>query len=326
MEYLLKNCSINKLQMKISNLNKKKLKYFNFNTIKKSNSLANVSKKIITISGILFFYKYFLYNHNNNLKCYAFPQLLTFEPKEFSLKKCPKIIYMKKSLSDEDAKEILDNFDKIYSKYPDIQSYIIDFKNITSLNNLSEVLSEYGTSLEDILGEEEDLNIEKNFFEIRDKLISKKPFIFLNKYGDVRNYSLEEFNNISNDESLFTYFEKLTIMNNKNDLLMLNDYDFLIVNYINDKKLNYSEKNFRMFRKSYFSINFFNVKYFVGTPDQSKFLNLGEDNLNKIFLVKRKNMLAQIENPRVIKIDNEEFEIREIKVNPDTLNNEGIII
>ncbi len=108
------------------------------------------------------------------------------------------------SADDDKTIEILDNFNKISLKYSDVQSFVIDFKSTKSLSDLNEVLYEYGTSLENILGEDK-LDLVNDLYRIRDKLSTYKPFLFLNKYGDVRNFSLEEFNNISNDENLFTY-------------------------------------------------------------------------------------------------------------------------
>ncbi len=111
-------------------------------------------------------------------------------------------------------------------------------------------------------------------------------------------------------------------MNNKNDLLLLNDYDYIIFHYANSKKLDYKEKNFSIFRKAYFNINFFNIKYFVATSEMSNFLNLTEKDINKNFIVKRSNTLSPpMKNSRIIKLDNEEFEIREI----DGLNTTNII-
>ena len=337
MEFILKKCSLSKLHF-IKKKSYSILNLYNRRRLASTSNILNLSKKIISISGIYLFFKYFI-NSKNKLKCYSYPQLINYidYKQDFSLKKGPKIIYMKKpstGSSDEDAKSILDNFERIYSKYPDIQSYVIDIKNTTTIKELKDLLENYGTSLEDFLGNDEghEVDYEKNFFEIRDKLTTSKPFIFLNKYGDVRNYSVNEFNNISNDESVFTYFEKLTIMNNKNDLLMLNEYDFILFHYIDNStksSVDYKENNFRMFRKAYFNLNFFNIKYFVATPELSPFLNLTKDDLNKMFLIKRKNKLTQVslDCTKVIELDGELFEIKELQnVNVKSLNNESIIL
>ena len=68
---------------------------------------------------------------------------------------------------------------------------------------------------------------DQNFLQ----MMRENPIIFINKYGDVKNLSIKEFGDLSKSESLSTFFEKLTILNNKNDLLLLNDYEYIFMIY-----------------------------------------------------------------------------------------------
>ena len=70
----------------------------------------------------------------------------------------------------------------------------------------------------------------------------------------------------------------------------MNDYDYLFVIYLDSNNINYNIKEFKLFRKIYFRINFFNIKFFVATPQHSTFLN-EKMQKNNIYMIKRNNML-----------------------------------
>jgi hypothetical protein len=133
-------------------------------------------------------------------------------------------------------------------------------------------------------------NIYDNIKEIKESL-SKKPYIFINKYGDMKILSKDEFNDISKSDSIFPYFEKLSILNNKNDILLLNDYDFSFFIYLDSKNINYTHNTFKIFRKMFHLVNFFNIKFYVATPEHSKFLSMYNLKPNNVYLIKRDNML-----------------------------------
>ena len=62
--------------------------------------------------------------------------------------------------------------------------------NIARENDIESLINEYGLNIKDLLSDgETKINVKQELL--------KKPFIFFNKYGDVKNYILEEFDKIS---------------------------------------------------------------------------------------------------------------------------------
>ena len=144
--------------------------------------------------------------------------------------------------------------------------------------------------------------------------LKKKPYIFFNKYGDVKIYSQTEFDKIVESEMIYNYFDKFSILNNKTDILFMNDYDFIFLIFLDGKKIDYTHESFRLFRKIFFNLNFFNVKFFVSTNDNRDLFNFpeGEDVKNNIFVIKRKNCFDINENSNKNKeflIERERFEM-----------------
>jgi hypothetical protein len=239
----------------------------------------------------------YLFSHTNSKSQFNYLLELNLKDVNFTRKKCAKIIFLRTNQS-IDSSAVENNFKKIHSKYKELESYIVDLRHM-NLNDLDNLLKSYGKSLKD-LTDEEDLN------KFKEKLISK-PFLFFNKYGDVNNYTLDEFNEISKADSIFNYFEKLTILNNKHDLLILNDYDYAFVVYLDGKNIDYTDPNFKTFRRLYFLLNFFNIKFFVATKEHSQFLDKANLQIKNVYLVKRENML-QTQNTNIFELENENFE------------------
>jgi hypothetical protein len=210
-----------------------------------------------------------------------------------SNKKTPKIIYLSNSSeTDEDKIRIRANFEKMHSKFSDLDSYVVEMKRrVDSLSELENFLKLFKIELKDLLRENE---IEKS---IKENLL-ERPFMIINKYGDVKNYSSKEFSEISKPDSNFHFLEKLQILNNKNDLLLLNDYDYAFVIYLDNKNVDYSTESFKIFRKMFFLLNFFNIKFFVATKEHSEFLTNNKINLelNNVYLIKRENMLDELKD------------------------------
>lgn len=292
------------------------------------NILKNLNiKKIAAINFSFILFNYFLlknkkvYNSKND-----FDYLINFNIKDkeflekFKKKKVPKILYLKSFCeSENDKTQIESNFQKIHTKYKELDSYVFDIrKNLTSVYELQNLLKEYGHSLSDIIDENFKFDLtNENLGVIKEELL-KKPFLFLNKYGDVRNYKLEEFNEIAKSDAVYNYFEKLSILNNKNDLLVLNEYDYAFVIYLDSKNLDYNKLIFRIFRRMHFVINFFNIKFFVATPEHSSFLSSMNLELNNAYILKRHNLLGKNHNSILKEFENENFEI--INLTKDIIN------
>lgn len=285
-------------------------KFKNYQNLRKFNILKVPNLK--KIAAINFFCMLNLYYLSKNKKVFSLSTTNEFDYlqniKNFDIrKKNPKILFLK-GFSDEKKEEIESNFQKIHAKYKDLDSYLFDFrKNINSVAELEDLLKNYGYSINDLIKTEDFFLNDENLAKIKEELL-KKPFIFLNKYGDVKNYNFEEFNEISKADAIYNYFEKLTILNNKHDLLLLNDYEYAFVIYLDNKQLDYNDETFKIFRKMYFLLNFFNVKFFVATTEHSKFLSSSNLNLKNIYLIKRDNMLSKNNNPS-LQIDDQNFEV-----------------
>ena len=87
---------------------------------------------------------------------------------------------------------------------------------------------------------------------------------------------------------------------------MLNDYEYAFVIYLDNKNIDYTEPIFKIFRKLYFLLNFFNVKFFVATKEHSQFLNNANLDLKNIYLIRRENMLHDSKD--LFELENENFE------------------
>jgi hypothetical protein len=312
-KHFFKNFSKEQLKRNIKNLRNK----FHFNN--SQNLLKNLNiKKVAAINFSFMLFNYFLlkdkkiYNSQND-----FDYLINFNIKDkeflekFKKKKVPKILYLKSFSETENEKsQIEGNFQKIHAKYKELDSYVFDIrKNLSSVYELQNLLKEYGHNLSDLFDENFKVELtNENLGKIKEELL-KKPFLFLNKYGDVRNYKLEEFNEIAKSEAVYNYFEKLSILNNKNDLLVLNDYDYAFVIYLDSKNLDYNKQIFRIFRRMHFVVNFFNIKFFVATPEHSNFLSGMNLELNNAYLIKRDNLLGKNQDSVIKEFENENFEI-----------------
>lgn len=301
------------------------LRFCNFNMKKSLLKFLKNNSKLLTLNILatltLIHYNKFYSLNVNKLHCSSreFPFLLNLNSdkdyeSKFSKRKCPKIIYLvSKRESTDEITTIESDFQKIHSKYKDLESYALDIKNIPRLESL---LKMYGSSLEEFV-ENVDLLDDKNINLIKETLL-KKPFIFINKYGDIKNYSVKEFRDIAKSESVYNYFERLSVLNNKNDLLILNEYDYALVAYLDGNKIDYSQPNFKIFRRIYFLLNFFNIKFFVATKEHTPFLNLVENN---IYMIKRKNLISN--KGELVKLENEDYEILNLTGDLKDLNRDN---
>ncbi len=184
-----------------------------------------------------------------------------------------------------------------------MESYFLDiFKNFSNLTELENILDNYGSSLETLFPELNKTFEDQNNAEISNEnqkinliraQLRDKPYLLFNKYGDVKTYTQKEFENIAEAESIFNYFEKFSILNNKTDFLFMNDYDHIFLIFLDGKNINYTHPNFKIFRKIFFNLNFFNVKFFVCTEEHRDLFDLKESEQveNNLFMLKRKNLL-----------------------------------
>jgi hypothetical protein len=269
----------------------------------------NYYKVGLITTGLLFYNKYLTnkriickQNFSSNYFCSNY--LLEYNKSAFIKKRCPKILFLTDNTEDEiQQDEIKTSFQKIYQKYNEIESYFLNLRDVGNISELRSLFKEYGYDLDDFI------EIDDDDFKLSESVLQKlktKPFYFINKYGDVKNYSLEDFKEISKAEAVSTYFEKLTILTHKQDILGLNDYDYLFFIY-RKTNIDYNDNIFRVFRKIYFNLNFFNIKFFVATPENTPFLNNLEE--NNIYLLKRQNMLNQPSENNKLKFEGEDFEI-----------------
>jgi hypothetical protein len=230
--------------------------------------------------------------------------LFKYEKSLFENKKCPKIIYLSNFIeSEEEISKLKSNFEKIHQKYSEIESFFLNvFRNFSNLSELENILDSYGSSLSTLfpefnfdyeknkkISEVEKINLIKN-------QLKNKPYLLFNKYGDIKAYSQKEFDDIAESELIYNYFEKFSILNNKTDFLFMNDYDNIFLIFLDGKKINYSHPNFKIFRKIFFNLNFFNIKFFVCTDEHRDLFNLKENEQmqNNLFLLKRRNVMDSV--------------------------------
>lgn len=291
--------------------------------------VVNVSLSKVAMINTTFLLHHIFFNNFKNRKIYSkssnFNYLIDYDYTIFTKKKGPKILYLSNMRESDNSKlDIESYFTKIHSKYKDLESYMFKLTRYNG-EELSRLLESYGTTI----GKVYDLQENEDGFTIEDlEKIEKRPFIFLNKYGDVKCYSTKEFEDVSKAETIYNYFEKMSILHSKNDLLLMNDYDYLFVIYLDNKQIDYQSPIFQKFRKIYFSINFFNIKFFVATPQHSDFFKPdGKDpKENTVYLVKRHNMISdhiEAVNKQMLHLDNEVFEAIDltenlIKIDPKT--------
>ena len=178
---------------------------------------------------------------NTNINTKIFDFLLKFNKEKFEKKNCPKIIYLNinKETNNKIIKEnfkgntvekenLNTNFKKIQQNYPEFESYYIDiFKNYKNYSDLENLISNYGSSFEDIYPEIYDINFdndnyndmnsnnysidsnEEKKYQAIMKSIKNKPFLMFNKYGDLKAYTYKEFNEMAEGEiMMFNKFEK----------------------------------------------------------------------------------------------------------------------
>jgi hypothetical protein len=276
--------------------------------------------------------------------------------------------------NNKEKENLKSNFEKIHEKYPDIESYYIDiFKDLDNFSELNDLIKEYGTSLDKIFPEpalnnknilkgNEAKNIELNnvanreannfnfnlnlvevevdnlekYFNLKEA-IKNKPYLFFNKYGDIKAYSYEEFYEIANGEGIYNFFEKFSILNNKTDILFMNDYDNIFLIFLDGKKVDYMHPNFKIFRKIFFNLNFFNIKFFVCTKENKALFNLNNNNdnnnysendiNNNIFLLKRNNLFSNEKEKsndlKTIEIDGENFNMLNLTKDLIEINKEN---
>jgi hypothetical protein len=307
--------------------------------------------------------------YSNNQKNSQIKFLLKFNRAQFHNKLCPKIIYFantnansynknnkeKETAKAEEEENLKSNFEKLHEKYPDIESYYIDiFKDLKNFSELNDLIKDYGTSFNKIYpelklksknisekGKSEseslaesiansqvaDIENEK-YFELKEA-VKNKPYLFFNKYGDIKAYSYEEFNDIAGGESIYNFFEKFSILNNKTDILFMNEHDNIFLIFLDGKKVDYMHPNFKIFRKIFFNLNFFNIKFFVCTQENKALFNINDndnnDINNNIFLLKRKNLFSpeNSNDSKNIEIDGENFNMLNLTKDLIEINKES---
>lgn len=145
------------------------------------------------------------------------------------------------------------------------------------------------------------------------KVKTDANIIGINTYGDISEIKVDDICNIDRIEQI-PLFERLDILNTKDKLFLMNNYDSMLLfsSNPNDKAINYSHMKFCLFRHLFRTIiHNFNLFFYVLIPQypikelhSNQNLNLD----NKIYLVQRKNFFNKnLNNRTIITIDNEDF-------------------
>ena len=295
-----------------------------FNKILKSPSYKNLL--YLSVLGY-----YFYYNTKSRVQVsqcltpYLKSNLLEFDKKQVSMNKSSRVFILSSphtSSPNEKNENLIQNLKKLYTRYPNLQSYHVNMKDNKEMEQFAEFLKE--------LSFNEDLN--KSIYEIKENL-SKKSIFFVNKYGDVKVVDEMELEELTKEDSSFNFFEKFTILNNKNSLLELSSHSFVFFAYLNSSKLNednYTVPAFRIFRKIFFNLSFFNIKFFVGTNEftnEIKELELTSKDYNSLFLIKRCEIgkVNNHDSSRIFEINNERFELIKLVDNNENIDKDDSI-
>ena len=281
------------------------LKYRLFNIFLNSRKFVFITAGFLSSQLLLGIHQYKVRCISNNMKS----SLLEFNKSEVSRNKQSRVFVMTSETTrkKQENEALLDNLKKLYNKYPNLQSYLVDTRDNKNVNDFVSYLRELGY---------EDEIINKTVYEAKE-ILDKTSIIFVNKYGDIKAINEKDLDELSKEDSSFNFFEKFTILNNKYSLLELNNHSFVFFCYLSSVKSNeenYSIPAFKVFRKVFFNLSFFNIKFFVSTSEfanEIKELGLTNEDCNSLFLIKRldPNNVRETNTRRVFEINNEKFEL-----------------
>jgi hypothetical protein len=266
-------------------------------------------RKFLYISAGVYFSSLLVSLQRKKAKCIASnikSSLLEFDKNEVTKVKSSRVFLINNDSRKNENDAILDNLKKLYSRYPNLQSYFINSKDSKEVGDFVNYLKGTGSHNDSAIRA---INNKEN--------IENNPVIFVNKYGDVRAVNVNELEEVSKEESSFNFFEKFSILSNKNSILELNNHSFVFFIYLDSSKSNeenYSIPAFIAFRKIFFNLSFFNIKFFVSTTEFSedlKDLRLNSSDINCLFLLKRidHSNKSTEGTKRIVIINNEKFEL-----------------
>jgi len=275
-----------------------------------------ISTGIFASQILLGIHKYRAQCISNNMKS----SLLEFNKAEIIRNKQSRVFVMTSEANrkKQENEALLENLKKLYTKYPNLQSYLVDTKDSKTVNDFVSYLKELGY---------EDSLINKTVYEAKE-MLEKSSIILVNKYGDIKAINEKDLEELSKEDSSFNFFEKFTILNNKNSLLELNNHSFVFFCYLNSSKTNednYSIPAFKVFRKVFFNLSFFNIKFFVSTSEfdaEIKDLGLTSEDNNCLFMIKRLDPLKAKggnDSRRIFEINNEKFELIKLVENNEKI-------
>ena len=192
----------------------------------------------------------------------------------------------------------------------DLEIYNLNVNDTKISNSLSNIMKYYSNNI---------YNSNKIFdFSIKNLNIAISP------YGDVKKINHNSF--ITDDKEL-PIFERLNILNKKENILNMKERDFIILYCSNEEKdkISYSLNEFVIFRYMFRKmIKNLNVNFYVMIPnyyiDELKSI----DKNNKIYIIQRKSSINQNGeliniNSKKITIDSQEFLFTDIT---DDISNE----
>ena len=201
---------------------------------------------------------------------------------EITMNRNPKLIVMKSKVNEKKIEDLKKMNSTLEVHYVNSKEELINILNLYPKNEFNKVRA--------------DANI-----------------IGINTYGDISEIKENEISNIDRIEQI-PFFERLNILNTKDKLFLMNNYDSMLLfsSNPNDKIINYSHIKFCLFRYLFRTIiHNFNLFFYVLVPQyQIKELHSNPNlNLNnKIYLIQRINFFnKKLNNNTVITIDNENF-------------------
>lgn len=143
------------------------------------------------------------------------------------------------------------------------------------------------------------------------ELPSEASVILMNKYGDLLSYTSEEFNNVMEVQQNIGLYDGILAFPPKKELLKMNDHDYLIAYYVNEKEgdtLHYSDNDFTLFRKLSAFLTFSNITYAIAKEETASYIFESIPNARKgIYIIKRQNAYEIVKTATRVNPDGEDF-------------------
>jgi hypothetical protein len=109
-----------------------------------------------------------------------------------------------------------------------LSSYTLNINNLDDIRELDKWLSLCGYSFKSIYQFEAN-DINERDLKGKAKVLLEKPILLVNKYNDIYPISQKEVSSLEINDFIITFFEKIPILIDKEPILRLNDFDYMLL-------------------------------------------------------------------------------------------------